>query len=307
MTPMDPERAFKVWSSKPENEGKTRDFFERDYMYNPEYGTAADPAKMVTIKNVRITFPGLRTPVTVEPFEAEDNYDPDPVSVIVPVKYPDMSGRIKETTPEPVESWARRAFFATSHKDAVPLDIESRRFMVIEHEAQLNPQIATYQRGYADQITRDAQAILKFSMGETYGRFGGKSRVVEEIYREMKAARDRADMTTYRRLHGTINSVYGKYTTEFPITHTPERVAWLRSVFPDYKPPYMGPVITDLWTSAAYPLGVPERRWNYYEEVPPTITPDVFERYCLRDLEISRHHFEAAQLSKPTRHPRGKY
>lgn len=245
---------------------------------------------MTEIKNVRITFPDMPH------FCVEEMSDTN-------IK---MSGRIKETTPEPVESWARRAFFATSHKDAVPVDIESRRFMVLEHESRTSPQLAFYQRGYAEQITRDAQISLKLMMGGTYGRFG-KSRAIEELYRVRKEAAALGNRMHESIAKRNINETYGKYATQFPITPTPETIAWFKTIFPDYKPPYMGPLVTDLWTSAAYPLGVPERRWNYYDETPEMITPDVFERYCLRDLEISRHHFEQSKLSKPARHPRGKY
>lgn len=43
------EEAFKKWKAKPENVDTPDDMFPLDYMYNHEYGTAPDPAKMVRI------------------------------------------------------------------------------------------------------------------------------------------------------------------------------------------------------------------------------------------------------------------
>lgn len=219
------------------------------------------------------------------------------------------SGRIKETTPEPVEDWTRRAFFATGHKDGISADVGNRRFLVLEHEAQINTQLRYYQEGMAEQITRDAKSILKLSMGGTYGR-SGKSRVIEELYRMRKDA-----AALGNRMHETLakrnlNETYGKYATQFPITPSPETIAWFKAAFPTYKPPYMGPLVTDLWTSAAYPLGVPRPTWAYYDEFPGVVSADALEQYCWSDIALTKQHYRARieeKVNKPTRHPRGKY
>lgn len=209
--------------------------------------------KVHKVSNVRLSFsnePMFR----VEPIEDAELYTPiDPHEIKMPV----------------IESETRM--------DDI---VGNRRFMVLEHEAHTNRQIPFYQRGYADQITKDAQSVLKMTMAQTYGRLDGKSDVAK-IYEEMRAARQRGDMRTYRRLQVDVNSQYGKFSTHFPVEYTADFVAWATSQFPGFKPPYSGPLITDLWTSAAYPLGVPDRRWTLHDE------GHSLERYCWRDVLLT--------------------
>lgn len=210
---------------------------------------------------VRLSFPGMEKPVRITPHE-------------------------DETTPEEFENAFYRPVDLYPHEIKMPV-IESetrmddivgnRRFMVLEHEARTNRQIPFYQRGYADQITKDAQSVLKMTMGQTYWKSKAKT-----LYEEMRAARQCGDMGEYRMRQRNLNETYGKYATEFPVDYTVDFVAWARQhISPHFKPPYSGPLIIGLWTSAAYPLGVPDRRWTLHDE------GQSLESYCWRDVLLT--------------------
>lgn len=180
-----------------------------------------------------------------------------------------------------LEKWPVGAsLFVTSEKDAVPLDTDERRFAVFEHRKEVSPQIFSYAwnmgadrtQELARAITAEAQRqIRKIAKNRLYGQF----------------------LRNPERVNWwNINAVYGKYVSR------PDQFDYDFDVYTAYPewfrhPPYNGPLITDLWTSATYPLGIPERcyypehPWRIYDET-ATIPRHTFEDYCRADVELTK-------------------
>jgi len=185
-----------------------------------------------------------------------------------------------------LEKWpVGAALIVTSEKDAVPLDTDERRFAVFEHRKEVSPQIfsgtwvtpAHKTQALARAITAEGQRqVRKLLLSQAYGNLKSEDRSVRGS------------------ALATINFQYGKYASR------PDQFDYdvdVYSAYPEWfrHPPYNGPLIIDLWTSATYPLGIPERRfrpdpfnvYHWFDET-ATIPRHTFEDYCRADVELTK-------------------